>query len=58
MTREEAVKQWHEKVVDRPDAVDPDGERDWWDLAYGFFLALGFDVETAQDMAGEVHYGR
>lgn len=42
MTLEEAKKKFHKEVVDKASEVDPDNERYWTDLAYGYLLALGF----------------
>lgn len=53
MTKAAAQAKWNEIVHDRSDEVDPDDERDWFDMALGFFLALGFDVETAYELADQ-----
>ena len=34
-----------------PQEVDPDGEYDWWDMAFGFFMGLGFEPDDAADLA-------
>lgn len=54
MTREEACKRFRDRVNDREQEVDPEQERDWFDLAYGFFLALDFEPSAASSMAVHV----
>ena len=50
-TDEEAQRLWEENVYDRAEEVDPDGEYDWWDMAFGFFMGLGFEPDDAADLA-------
>jgi hypothetical protein len=50
-TSAEAQKRWDKEIFEKAKEIDPDDERDWFDMAYGFFLALGFESETASDMA-------
>jgi hypothetical protein len=51
MTSEQALKQFHEKIFNNAEEIDPDHDRDWFDLAFGYFLALEFDIDTALEMA-------
>lgn len=51
MSNEDALVQWRKQVDSRPEQIDPNDVRDWYDMAYGFFLALGFDPETADELA-------
>ncbi len=43
-------------VASRPSEVDPDDIRDWYDMAYGFFLALGLNPERADELAVDVAF--
>jgi hypothetical protein len=51
MNEDRALEKWEKLVYDRASTVDEQDERDWYDMAYGFFLALGFDVEDAHALA-------
>lgn len=51
LTRLEATRLFKEKVWDRPREIDPDDDHSWETLAYGFFLALGFEVSDAKSLA-------
>lgn len=42
---------WRNDVLDKSESIDPDGERDWFDLCYGFFLALIPDPDRAMELA-------
>lgn len=44
------------KVYDRAEEVDADQERDWFDLAYGFALALDVEPEEAYEWASQARY--
>ena len=44
------IDRWKTIAFDRPEEVDPDDERDWFDLAYGFFLALTSNPEQAMEL--------
>ncbi len=47
------VKKFKEEVYDRAKEIDPENERDWFDMAYGYFLGNGVDRDTAFDLALE-----
>ena len=51
--QEVQVALWTQRVWDKRSKVDPDDERDWYDVAYGFFLHT-FDVETSHNLANEM----
>ena len=51
MTREEAQALWVQRVSSRARRIDPDDSIDWYDMAFGFFLALGFKPREAHEMA-------
>jgi hypothetical protein len=51
-----AVERFRDEICARAEEIDPDEERDWWDLSLGFFLAAGLDVESAEEMATFVRY--
>jgi hypothetical protein len=42
------------QVADKAHDVDPSGERDWADLAYGWFLAKGKTPNNAMDLVVEL----
>jgi hypothetical protein len=48
MNDEEAIELWTRKIFARSDVIDPAGERDWVDMAYGFLMGLGFEPEKAE----------
>jgi hypothetical protein len=52
----EVLEKFRAEVCARSQAVDPQGERDWYDLSYGFFLGLGLDPEDAHTAANEARY--
>lgn len=37
-------------------AIDPDSERDWYDLSIGYFLAKGLSIDQVTDLALIVRY--
>ena len=47
MQNKELLLAFRQKVYDRVAEIDPDGEKDWNDLACGFFLGTGASVEQA-----------
>lgn len=51
MTHDKALDKYREKVWEKADAIDPHDERDWHSMALGFFLALGFSIDDAYDLA-------
>ena len=48
---ETVIARWKERIKDRSAEVDPDGQFDWYDLCFGFFLGNGFEVGRAHDLA-------
>jgi len=40
---------WRDEVFGRADSIDPDGDRDWEDMAYGYALGNGFTPDEAFD---------
>jgi len=61
MTKAKAKAKWR-KLVGMTEAsrfeseseIDPDQERDWFDMAYGFMLALDFKPDVAMILATEL----
>jgi hypothetical protein len=49
----QAKMRWRQWVYD-VDVIDPDDERDWFDMAYGFMLALEFQADDAMRLACEL----
>jgi len=45
------VAKWKQDVYDRQGDTDYGGDRSWFDVAYGFALAHGFEPEKAYDWA-------
>lgn len=45
---------WHDYVYAKESDVDPDKERDWFDLAYGFMLGRDHEPERALELACEL----
>jgi len=45
------VAKWKQDVYDRQGNTDYGGDRSWFDVAYGFALAHGFEPEKAYDWA-------
>ena len=39
---EDLLERWYAQVYLRAKSTDPDGERDWYDMAIGFFLGAGW----------------
>lgn len=56
MSREELLAAFRKDVCDKHAAVDPDAERDWMDLSYGYFLAKGATPDEAWEVAIEARY--
>jgi hypothetical protein len=55
---EALIKRWKAEVVARAEEVDPDDERDWYDMAVGFFLGAGLPIDASVEHALEVTYRR
>ena len=55
--RDEAlIQRWIEEVYSYADVIDPDHERDWYDMAIGFFLGARYTEahsDFAYDLANE-----
>lgn len=45
----QAICRFQTEVYARSHIIDPEGERDWNDMAYGFLLACGAPQEEAED---------
>ncbi len=54
MSERDAKERWADVAGRANPAIDPCNEHRWESLAYGFFLAIGFNPLTAQRLAGEV----
>lgn len=50
MSHQDVINLWKEKVYDKASEIDPDSERDWEDIALGFFLANGFSSDEAYEI--------
>lgn len=48
--------EFKKEVCDRSKIVDPEEERDWYDLSFGYFLSKGLSVEDATTLACVVRY--
>ena len=55
-TNKDFLEEFKVEICDKSSEIDPDAERDWFDLSYGFFLARGATVEQAIDLAIEARY--
>lgn len=53
-TREQDKQEWIDCVYNNAESVDPNNERDWRDLAFGFFLGKGYDTQEAYDLICEL----
>lgn len=51
---ENMIEEFDVRIHQQEDEIDPDQERDWFDLAYGFFLGKGVDAERAFELAWEL----
>lgn len=51
---EDHIKAWVANVFDRQHEIDPTFERDWFDMAFGFFLARGLSPDDALELTLEV----
>lgn len=51
MSETDAQNEWTRLVYDKAKEVDPNDDHDWFDLAYGFFMGLGFDPSKAFQLA-------
>jgi hypothetical protein len=49
------LNEFKEKISDRVSIVDPLCERDWFDVAYGFFLGKYIEPSRAYELAVELH---
>jgi len=49
MTNKELLLQFKKEVYDREIEIDPNADKDWNDLACGFFLGLGATIDQATD---------
>jgi len=47
------IEMWKKDIWDKQDEVDPGGERDWADLALGYFIGLGMSIEDAENSVRE-----
>ena len=45
---------WKERVYDRTEETDPINEQDWYSLALGFALGLGFKPNEAHVIANHI----
>jgi len=43
-----AISKWYTNVYLRSENIDPGNERDWYDMALGFFLASGIPFESLE----------
>jgi hypothetical protein len=50
------VADWHTSVRDRADVIDPQEERQWRDLSYGWALGRGLTPKQAEDFSLFVYY--
>ena len=48
-----ALNRFQREVCERATDIDPHGDRDWYSMSYGFFLAVGLDPEEATRCALE-----
>lgn len=51
---EKLLDDFRAEIIDRALEIDPMGERDWFDLAYGYFLGLHKTPDSAYDLALEL----
>ena len=56
MSIDEALEKFKTEICNRSKEVDPESERDWYCMSYGFFLALGLSIEDAEDAACKARY--
>ena len=49
-SRHWVLEAWKEKVYNQSDKIDPENERIWRDLAFGFVLGLGFKPDEAESI--------
>jgi hypothetical protein len=58
LTVEEALIKFKSEIEAKSVDVDPGGERNWYDLAFGYGLGLGLDPDDAYTLATKAYYGR
>ncbi len=51
---EDLIAEYRKNIYDRSSEIDPHDERDWYCMAYGWFLAKGASVEEAHRLASIV----
>jgi hypothetical protein len=51
LSRLEATDLFRTLIWDRAKDVDPSDQYDWFSMAYGFFIACGFSLEDAANLA-------
>lgn len=51
LTTKQAREAWIRDVYERAKEIDPEEERDWYDLAIGFFLGCGLTSKRATELA-------
>jgi hypothetical protein len=44
-------KEWVETIYDKSQEIDPGGEIDWCNMAYGWALGKGMSIEEASSFA-------
>lgn len=55
-TEEDLLSEFRTAVYNRAAEVDPDEERMWFDIAYGYFMAKGLEPEAAYALATTARY--
>ncbi len=54
MNNDELLNDWKKRVLTKVDKIDPNKERHWESLAFGYFLASTSDITRAKNLAYEV----
>jgi hypothetical protein len=54
LASETIIARFEVYVSSKAEKVDPDGERDWFDLAYGYCLGAGMGPRSAMKLALEI----
>lgn len=50
------VKEFKAELHDRANLIDPENQRMWLDLTYGWAIAKGLDLDNAWDFALFIRY--
>jgi len=53
-----AIERFKKEICKKSKQIDKNSERDWFDLSYGFFLALKFNQKDAERLSCYCRYDK